>query len=65
MKPDRQTMIDRLVEDWLDSIAQEGADPIETMLRDGWKGYANMTDDEVQKDYAAAHLDEVYEEDEE
>lgn len=50
----REEKIDALIEDWLDSIALDGAREIEYILRNGFKGYEKMTDVEVDKEYSDA-----------
>lgn len=62
--PTREKMIERLVQDWLNSIAQEGGNVVETILKKGWAGYENMTDEQVRQDYLGANLDEIHGEDE-
>lgn len=64
MTPSRETMIARLINDWYDSVASD-SETLWHILTNGFKGYANMTDEEVRADYCDANLNEIYAEDEE
>ena len=48
----RDEKIEALI--WLDSTAENGSDTVLTILRHGFKGYDNMTDEEIDKEYADA-----------
>lgn len=62
--PTREQMIEALIEDWLESIANAGGQVVTQILREGFKGYDHMTDDEVRKDYVDQRLHELFSEDE-
>ena len=47
-------MVQALVEDWIDSIRQEGAEVVEGILADH---YASMTDSQIRKAYDDAFGD--------
>lgn len=48
----RDEKIEALIEDWLESIADRGGEEtVRGLLLAGYKGYDNMTDEEVDKDY--------------
>lgn len=46
----RDEKVEALIEDWFESFNQ-GNDVLGDILRGGFKGYDNMTDEEVDKDY--------------
>lgn len=57
--PKRQTMIDRCVADLVESFTQS-PDWAEDIFRNGFHGFAKMTDEELQTAYADAGLLEQY-----
>lgn len=51
----RDKKVEALIEDWINSIVGfGGAGTLRSLLELGHKGYNNMTDEEVDKDYADA-----------
>lgn len=53
----REEVVARLVDDWMESIAQEGGSVIDTILRKGFAGYEKYTDQQLRKEYADAFGD--------
>jgi hypothetical protein len=59
----RQEKIDRLVEDYLDSLTQS-EDFAKELLHTGFKGFNNMTDEELDRDLKNAGLSDEEEDNE-
>lgn len=51
---ERQRYIDALIADWFDSIDSDGAETVDTILRKGFAGYENYTDEQLLKEYTDA-----------
>lgn len=64
MKPSREVMIERLIKDWMETVSSDKWS-IETVLRQGFDGYENMTDEALKDEYLSAGLDEHYNDEEE
>lgn len=64
MKPSKEVMVGRLLDDWINNAQYGYYEGLKTVLTTGWKGYDNMTYEEVRKEYIDADLASEIEEEE-
>lgn len=64
MKPSKEVMVARLLDDWINNAQDGYYEALKDLLATGWKGYDNMTYEEVSRDYKEAGLCSAYEDEE-